>query len=123
MNNIIPIIYLSTVCIILIPISYLITVQVLKFIYETYILKILEKKNYYKKYSKKEYRTLLQIYKKHRLWTLAINNIENALELRNTISNKVKIYYVNEISFIYKQINYKKLSLKYYKIVSELSEL
>jgi hypothetical protein len=122
MNNIIPIIYLTIVCTLLIPVSYFITIQILNFIYNTYSLKTLEKKNYYKNYSHTKYNKLLNIYIKNKLWTLAINNLENALELQNTRSNKIIIYYINEIGFIYKQINYKKLSLEYYNLISDLKK-
>nr|UEQ12261.1 hypothetical protein [Batrachospermum sp.] len=122
MNNIIPIIYLTIVCILLIPVSYFITVQILNFIYNTYTLKNLEKKNYYKNYSHTKYNKLLKMYIKNKLWALAINNLENALELQNIRSNKIIIDYINEIGLIYKQINYKKLSLEYYNLVSNLKK-
>jgi hypothetical protein len=122
MNNIIPIIYLTIVCTLLIPVSYFITIQILNFIYDVYTLKTLEKKNYYKNYSHTKDNKLLNIYIKNKLWTLAINNLENALELQNTRSNTIMIYYMNEIGFIYKQSNYKKLSLEYYNLISDLKK-
>jgi hypothetical protein len=122
MNNIIPIIYLTIVCTLLIPVSYFITIQILNFIYDVYTLKTLEKKNYYKNYSHTKDNKLLNIYIKNKLWTLAINNLENALELQNTRSNTIMIYYMNEIGFIYKQSNYKKLSLEYYNLISDLNK-
>jgi hypothetical protein len=122
MNNIIPLIYLTIACTLLIPVSYFITIQILSFTYNTYTLKNLEKKSYYKNHSHTEYKKLLNMYMKNKLWALAINNLENALELQNTRSNQTIIYYINEIGLIYQQINYAKLSLEYYNLVPNLKK-
>nr|YP_009390001.1 hypothetical protein [Sheathia arcuata]ART65536.1 hypothetical protein [Sheathia arcuata] len=114
MNNIIPVTYLILVYIMLIPIAYLITLQALNFIYNIYTFKIFQKQNSYINYTYKEYMTLSNLYTKQKLWTLALNNLENALELQSTIPEKIIIEYLNEIGFIYSQTNYTFLSSEYY---------
>lgn len=115
MNNIIPITYLSLIYIILIPLAYFITLQTLNFIYNVYTLNIFQKKNDYINYTDKEYMTLSHLYTKQKLWTLALNNLENALELQSTIPEKIIIKYFHEIGSIYNRTNYKFLSSEYYK--------
>jgi hypothetical protein len=113
MNNIVPITYLSLVYIMLLPIAYFITSQSLNFIYNIYTLRIFEKENHYEKYNYRQYTTLSQLYIKQKLWTLALNNLENALELKSTMPKEIVIKYIDEIGSIYSQINYKLLSCKY----------
>lgn len=113
MSNIIPVTYLILVYIMLIPIAYLITLQTLNFVYSIYTFKIFQKQNSYIHYTYKEYITLSNLYTKQKLWTLALNNLENALELQSTIPEKIIIEYLNEIGFIYNQTNYTFLSSEY----------
>lgn len=113
MSNIIPVTYLILVYLMLIPIAYLITLQALNFTYSIYTFKIFQKQNSCINYTYKEYITLSNLYTKQKLWTLALNNLENALELQSTIPEKIIIEYLNEIGSIYKQTNYTFLSSEY----------
>ena len=113
MSNIIPVTYLILVYIMLIPIAYLITLQALNFTCGIYTFKIVQKQNSSSNYTYKEYITLSNLYTKQKLWTLALNNLENALELQSTIPEKIIIEYLNEIGSIYKQTNYTFLSSEY----------
>jgi hypothetical protein len=115
MSNIIPVTYLILVYIMLIPIAYFITLQALNFIYSIYTLNIFQKQNSCINYTYKEYMTLSKLYTKQKLWTLALNNLENALELQMTISEKITTEYLSEIGSIYNQTNYIFLSSEYYQ--------
>jgi hypothetical protein len=114
MNNITPVTYLILVYVMLIPIAYFITLQALDFIYNIYNLKVFEKKNYYNEYTNKEYIILSHLYIKQKLWALALNNLENALELQSTIPEKIIRQYLHDIGSIYHQTKYKFLSSEYY---------
>jgi hypothetical protein len=115
MNNITPVTYLILVYMMLIPIAYFITLQALDFIYNIYNLKVFEKKNYCKEYTYKEYMILSRLYTKQKLWVLALNSLENALELQSTIPKEITKQYLDDIGSIYNQANYRFLSSEYYK--------
>jgi hypothetical protein len=115
MSNIIPVTYLILVYIMLIPVAYFITLQALNFIYSIYTLNIFQKQNSCINYTYKEYMTLSNLYTKQKLWTLALNNLENALELQSTIPEKITKKYLSEIGSIYNQTNYIFLSSEYYQ--------
>lgn len=120
MNQFIPIIYLTLVFIILISIAILITVEIFDFYNKQFTLDKLTKNHIHQVKIQKQYHEISNAYIKQKLWILALNNLENYLQVNTNNVQYNQLITLNKIMFICKKLGFTIITGKYINLINKL---